>query len=508
MKNIKDTLESIVATLPIGLYAKRKLPVSTSDEAETSYYSPMTDEIVVSIPIIEKGLENMPENYADEEVETAVRSMVYHEVSHVVLTPRNWDMRDYENVFEDERIESVLNNYYLDTDFKDQVYRINGYQSNADIPAPQNGDQAFYNVVRFHYGKEEYIRRAFEIIRDYADIISSKDYSWCGYESDRTHFWNYQEEVRRLYKDICKDFENDSSSFQPSNGQSNDEQSAPFDIDGSIAKSYDGTLVPLNSKDGENGEQENASGEQGEIPTQQGGKGRSNEIAEEAFSALVGNRYDQKLYTTINAIIQNFNKKSGGGNSISSYSGILNPRNVANDNFRYFDRKCAINGQNQFGSMHLNLFLDNSGSFYRNREKVNALLAILCDLEKRNKNFSISVIHCGVGQRIITDKKKYGLNCNCGTLLTDDIFEQYRSLQKPNTYNYNIVLYDGECIDNRKKSVHNFRAFSHPNCMVISDPSNARFIEADCKQGKYIITNDYTNELYDNVIKALKIGFR
>ena len=50
-----NEVNNILITLPIGLYAKRRVPCTLDAEAETSYYVPAEDTIVVSYPIIAKG---------------------------------------------------------------------------------------------------------------------------------------------------------------------------------------------------------------------------------------------------------------------------------------------------------------------------------------------------------------------------------------------------------------------------------------------------------------------
>ena len=100
--------EQILDTLPIGYYTGRRIGISLDAQEETSFYSPMEDKIIVSYPIIAHRAKQMPEGANDEE---AVRSMLYHEVSHAILTPQKMRPQDDINIFEDERIESVLRNY-------------------------------------------------------------------------------------------------------------------------------------------------------------------------------------------------------------------------------------------------------------------------------------------------------------------------------------------------------------------------------------------------------------
>src|SRR5574344_118919 len=111
-------IKSIAEGLPIGLYAKRRIPVAIDEEEPTSYYNPVSDEIVISSKIIQEGLKHV---HKKKDIEPAVRSMLYHEVSHSILTPNRMKMTDWMNIFEDERIETILGDYFLDVDFKKQV---------------------------------------------------------------------------------------------------------------------------------------------------------------------------------------------------------------------------------------------------------------------------------------------------------------------------------------------------------------------------------------------------
>ena len=93
-------IRQIAEQLPIGLYAKRRIETDLSEGETGSYYAPMEDKIVISFPQIAQGLTKIDEN--DPYMETAIRSMVYHEVSHALLTPKDLQPTDIINIFEDE----------------------------------------------------------------------------------------------------------------------------------------------------------------------------------------------------------------------------------------------------------------------------------------------------------------------------------------------------------------------------------------------------------------------
>lgn len=495
--------KAIADALPIGIYAKRRIRCSLREDENTSFYSPMTDEIIISYPQITCALKMTPE---DEDKEVAIRSMLYHEVSHAILTGWNGRVTDQFNIFEDERIETVLNDFYLDVDFAKQVYRINGIQSNDDLKAPKNALDAFYQLVRFHKGDADLLDRVKKLLVKYAPLsktmlnLPSGD-SW----------WDYNREINDLFNEVKKRFgeppvsENDGGEGEDGDGSGKSGDSGKSkDGKGKKDKSGmtdgDGKKVAIDVKDAiKKALEAGADGDMIEILKEMNS-------LEKVFSDGVAPAYDDDLYKKFDVIISNFNKKNNSGASLTGYSGVFNPRSAGREDYRYFDRKATVNGTNKFGTFHLNLFLDNSGSFCDNAPIVNAVLGALVRLEKVNRNFSFDVVHCGVGEELITDKAKIGLTCDDGTKLDYDAIELYRKLQKPSTYNYNIVLYDGSCYDRRYNDA--FKAFNHSNTTIISDISNREEIERYAPNAKQIITKHYTENLLNNIVDTLARAFR
>lgn len=449
-------VEEIVKTLPIGLYAKRRIPMSCDAKEETSYYVPSEDRIVISFPIIETALKALPDNATPDEIETAIRSMVYHETGHGMLTPKdlmryaNSDTSKYAlNVFEDERLETILANVFLDVDFITQKYAINGIDP-SNIPKPTNAREAFYYAVRFHYGKKKWLDEVDYIIKEYQHINAYTNYYG---------FYSYYREVIQLYEKIAKEFPKED---------------------------YEEIEMPsLQSECGT-------------------GHGIGESESKQVFHNAVNLIHDMSLYNALSAIIEGFNKKNSKGNATTGYSGILNPRLADRPDYRIFDRTSSARGNNSFGTFHLNLFLDISGSMSPNQDKVNALLWALTELERKNKNFTFDLITCECGQKHITDKSQYFVQCVGGNYLTNEIFQQYKEVQHTNTYNYNVVLFDG---DAGPQSRNTFQAFDYNNCTIITDPDNKRYLQNHTKC-RIIVTKDYTAELFDNILKVMHYAFR
>ena len=481
-------IKSIAEGLPIGLYAKRRIPVAIDEEEPTSYYNPVSDEIVISSKIIQEGLKHV---HKKKDIEPAVRSMVYHEVSHAILTPNKMKMTDWMNIFEDERIETILGDYFLDVDFKKQVLHINGFKSLDEVPNPAPTAMAkFYSVVRFGIGEKKFVDEVDRIINDYAKFNSSTDL-WQAYR--------YIDEVKALYRAITGE-EPPNENFITA--------SVPYDTNGEEDAEGENTVAPSDT------DEETEEGKSGDDLEGKPCHGRTNPLKEKEIeklikSTFITNKYvDTKLTNELSMILENFSKKNNSGSALAGYSGTFNTRAVVREDYKYFERKASINGSNKFGTFHLNLFIDESGSFYRSETAMNTLLRSLTDIERKNPNFTLDVVFCGISERLVQDKRHRIFKADGGNRLDKKTYELYRKLQKPNTYNYTIACFDGDACSDGGRSDHGFGAFDHNNCVIISDYDNERYIRNDVHSARVIYTRDYTNELIKNVVDALEKAFR
>lgn len=482
-----NTINAILKTLPIGFYCGKQVPVSLDDTEPTSFYSPMENKIVISYPIIAQGLKKVTE---DNYTETAVRSMLYHEISHVIMTPDNlFDYADEKwctilNIFEDERIETLLNDYYLDTNFKQQLYNICGLDTTVTDPI-----QRFFNIVRFRYGEEKYINEVKRIIDTYKNITAI-EYSYVT---------NYIVDIRELFNKIA----GDPTAGTGNNGEENknSNNSAGFD---SIVKGEQGETQESEAQEGEEIESLN--------------REAIREIAKQVLSA--DNRLDKSAKqqlasaeTVIERLISNFNKKNKDGSGFNAYSGIFNPRSVGRDDYKYFERIATTNGNTKYGTCRLNLFLDRSGSFWHNENIVNALLAFLSEVERKNHNFSLSVSFINYEFKTCDNVKDRIMKCTGGNRLPENLTEIFNGIQKKNSYNYNIFLFDGdalsdECITFATKTKL-FKQIDQSHTCLITDSENERYMSGNNKftKAKVIVTNQYTKQLIENITKAFSIMF-
>lgn len=462
-------LKQILKTLPITYYAKCKLPIDIDEEAETSYFCPNTREIFISLQGVNQELANVPPDGLNKE--QIVRAHLYHELSHAILTPKTLEVTDIINIFEDERIETLLANYYMDTNFKESIKALCGFNPNS---VPSTNMDKFFHAVRFRIGKKEWLDAIKDLIDQYATL------NW---NSDSNQAYNYYWDIRRLYYTITQDEEFDW------NKAIEDYQSGAFD--GNIPSEY--AENQANAKD---------------APTDQKGFGHdASDLISEAMRSMQGkDAYDEYLYQAVETILQNFAKKNKGGSAMSAYSGVFNPRSVARDDYRYFDRKATVNGANHFGSVHLNMFIDDSGSFRSNAEAANKIIATLCALERKYNFFTVDFALCGDMVKRV-DHKHAVVVAEDGTAIDSNATQTVLSMQKKESLTYNIVLYDGSADSRRSGFKYTYRPFDMTNATLILDTS-CRKDAQKCTKAKVIISQDYISELQSNIIKTLQRAFQ
>ena len=485
----KAHCQQILDTLPIGYYAGRKINITLDEKEKTSFYSPVEDSIVISLPIIADRLEGASKNI---NTESAVRSMLYHEVSHAILTPPTLRVTDIVNVFEDERIETLLRNYYTDVDFRQQLLDLVG----GNPPEATNAMTAFYNAVRFGISNADIQKRINEIIEKYSYI-------------DRTTgeipVSNYFYEINRLYELIAKQYDESPEEFQPKTGS----------CSGAIVNNdIKGSPKNENGEDNENGANE------AESEFLKGRPAHKENLTPQKIASTLNKNIDlshiqieelEKFQKAVEMIINNFNKKNNSGSGINAYSGVYNPRAVARQDYRYFDKPITTNGNNKYGTCHLNLIIDCSGSFIYNQPLTNGILTTLSEIERKNKNFSLDVSFINTKFRTCKTVRERCFVARGGNRIPDNMRQILLGQQKPQTCNYNIILFDGDAMSDEWTEYYDrikkFKAFDMKQTTLITDRQNEKYIKKNFTATKVIYTNKYTDELIKNILNALTIAF-
>lgn len=515
--------ESIVNTLPIGFYTGRRIGITLDAKEKTSFYDPMEDKIVVSYPIIAYRLKAMPTSSTCTE-EEAVRSMLYHEVSHAILTPAGEMQNSFQlNCMEDERIETVLRHYYHGVNFRKQLMDVHG----GHIPQAVDAQSAFFNAVRFGLGTGKVQTEVNRILKKYAKMNRATR-RWESYH-DSFGAGYYEDDVDKLWNLVRKEYKAHPEEFQPQDGSGEGEPQEMDKMGESKPKGKGKGKAEEKEAQG-NGkekadENENGEGENGEPEESEPYKGEPHEceLSPDEIKRMVGASLGshpnlneaqvQKLaefQKTVEMIIGNFNKKNKGGSGINAYSGVFNPRAVARKDYRFFERSMSTQGNNKFGTCHLNLIIDSSGSFCDNVPLTNGILAVLSEIERKNRNFSMDVGFINHNFRLCESVRERKMVADGGNAIPENMKEILMKLQKPNTCNYNIILFDGDAICQGlcgRDPYKVFGVFDMKQTTLITDPDNEVYMNPPFTSTKVVITQNYTAELIDHIIHALSIAF-
>ena len=551
MQLTKELLQHYINKVPIGYYVGRNVDVTIGDKDDT-YFDLVKGSIVISYPTIKDNARLIK---TDADAEKSVRHLIFHELSHALLTPRILHIDMVLNVFEDERIESILKNYYLDTDFKAFVKKLNGFKNQP----PENEWDAWYQLVRYRRGPVYFLSRVHEIIDDYTHL----DIAVSRIDTEiRSSIRNYEAEVNHLYeefvkwynqtnpsdlkidkslKDLMQNGEGDGQSddnnnrqTQVSTGLSNannnqsDNNNNKDDLEKALQKlleslkdSKKDLLMEVPKVDDKANKFANVSSIEA-IDVNEGDYDDLYTIIDDSDDKAGGlwhrpgkdddkakQKADKAVFDMIDSLISLLKTtRKNNGSSIAAYSGVINPRNVIRDDYKYFMQQNRKGHASVYSKMHLNMFIDCSASFKDNDEKVNTLLWALTKFERAVPDFSYDLISCGVGQKL---RPKYNRTQSSydGTVLTDDIFDMFKKQQFTNAVNMNIVLYDGKVNHLHKYKTtgkcieSNWEAFNDVNTVIIVDDSNEEAVNKFCPLAHKIISKDYVEELYKNTYAAL-----
>jgi len=531
-----NLVNEIFKTLPIGFYLGRNIECTLSATDHGSYYNMKKDSIVISYPMIEQAIKHV--DLTNKEIESVIRGLLYHEISHVILTPRDMDVTNARNIVEDERIETVNKNVFLNTNFKNNIYLINNYHGE---PA-KTADQAFYHLVRFHVDSSKdncWITRLVGLLSRYKNLTANSKSRGYAYDIDRFYRdfikdWNKNKEAEESTKS-----ESDSSSTDTEESNSSSENTSDIN---------DETTEETHETDSENGEPEDDKEIEDDTVVNGPSSNDSEDIAEEPKDSTddniddttEANKFEDKFseifdsvaktkddfINSAHAIIDRYNdpvlknrlseiidrklkQNKSNGSAINSYSGRLNIKSVTRDDYKWWIQQNREGHIRRFSNVHFNLFIDNSGSFRRNDDNMNTFIKALDYVQKRNSNFTFDVITINTEIREWKDHDNV-FESEGGNRLTDEIKDVIKRHTKAQVNNYNIVLFDGnahlddEFIYNKNKNMEPFRHFNTNNTIIISDMHNKRYIDGSVTKARVTYTAKYCDEFIDCICNLLE----
>lgn len=497
-----NQVKKILDTLPIGYYLGHSIPpVKLSKESDSTYIDQITEEITVSFQNVQTMLKNAPD---DIDVESVVRGLLYHEVSHAVLTPVmtfredvstshvyydgfahdlfealkkayykkfNCNLplsapKDIINIVEDERIETLLKDYYLNVDFRKNVVLLNRIADpekelkNADLL------KRLFLVCRYHVGTQKELRLLPNLILCGRKITNRNNKVGLGY-----YLGCIESFAITVLENVKNPTKQDSQQSPDNKGTKDDQQN--------------GTPSPVEIPDlfKDNPDMKRDPGE----------------IRDE-LKKLSTNQEAARCADRLNRIITTAtNKRKMRSGAHTAYAGNIDPRLCGNNDYRWFIKKSTTGNGKRFDKININLFCDNSASFDNDEDNLNGLIVTLLNLAEQNKDLTVTTTHINKSIRRGTKEDMF-VHCVGGTMLDNSIKTIYPSLQKPNATNWNVVVFDGYC-----NKPENFAVFNHPNVIMVVDDSNRSTINAYCPQTRSkIITGDYAKEFEHTVLSLLE----
>lgn len=506
-------IEQILKTLPIGYYVGHNIKVILS-EGNESYFNFVENEIVISAPMIQKALESQTD---ENKIEQYVRTLLYHEISHAIMTPKilfeRLSDRDRQivNIFEDERIETILKDNFINVDFKDFLFNVTDVNQ---IIKNKDTMSKFYSIVRYRKGEKTFVDLVDKIILtyQYLNYDSNKFFDYGDYRRQIIKLYELIDKYQEKIKQQAKNKENND------NNSNNDEKSQQKDIneidehnennENEIMLDDDDLLKECNETLKESIKDMNRhldcinSTRDNNILNQITLK-KAIEKIEAKFNA------QSNVQSIVDSIRHQLKKSGLNGNATSSYTGKFNYRLIQNNDYKYFTSVSSNNSYRQYQKFHLNLFIDVSGSFDRNRNIVNYILKILSNFESENHNFSFDLITINTKIEEYDKKHRWIEKCFGSNSLLKEIYNVVRKHQQYQATIYNIVLFDGDacCESTYEEPINeqckNFKAFDHSNFTIISDKSNEKYLKR-IKQARIILTVNYTDELIDNISKVIR----
>nr|DAM02458.1 MAG TPA: cobalamin biosynthesis protein [Caudoviricetes sp.] len=510
-------IENILKTLPVGYYIGRNVPLKLTNE-NGSYYVPMDDEAYISYPMLNNVMTKIESKLNDENIERLTRTLTYHEISHAFITPKSLSINNIVNVFEDERIESICRNYYKGVDFKELLMLVNDWDGKTE-PAHDTAFSVWYSLVRYHLGKPHFLIKVAALLKKYRKLHRFSDY-WSSY--------NYKNEIMALYREVEKDFIEDELKKQ----RKAEEEAKAADEE---KQKNDNTGISMNAGDDNDAEEPDEMNEtefnivgQSEVSPEELREKQLeeqlNKMSDEELQELFENitraadEEVKKLFENsqvyvnpgvqerlANIILANKKVTKSNASAINAYSGVFDPRSVIRDDYKWFVQQNRQGNVKQFSKIKLNLFIDNSGSFYSNETIVNQLLFALKKLEQQEPNFTFDLITMNTRFEL-KKKNKRELHCGGGNDIPAYSEGIIKKVQDRQSMNYNIVLFDGDAlsISTEGRSGKQFKRFNMPNTVMILEDSNRKYAETYCKGIRRIYTRRYATELIDQVCVALR----
>ena len=525
MKPSVGYCQDVLKTLPVGYYLGHPVSLRLDPTGDSTYIELDCERVTVSYKNICTALENAPD---DIDPEPIIRALLYHEISHALLTPRDLlsivngnliykccsryknsadkvayiraHVHDIINIFEDERIETTCHDYYMNVDFKRLLVLLNGDPKNFINRDPIG---KFFALVRYRIGPKEQLETVSSIIKQFY-----------GETYMMQHCETYVKSIIKLFASMLpSDFQYQHNSNEQDNSSMQDAQD-----NSAMQDAQDNDSAQDDQNDGTENQTSNAPLTDDQIDAiaqaiEEKLKACPIDIGKsqikEVFKTLSTNREAAAIRAQFERVIQTaLNKHNAQSSGSLGYSGRIDPRSVTNKDYRWFAKKSQGSSVKRFSKIQFNLFCDNSGSFASSRLKMNAVILALKELAAANHDIQVKVIHCGSGVTV-PDQESPWLNCIGGSYFSENLPTIYKEAQRSDATNINMVVFDGEfCTQKDITKDKAFGVFNHPNCIIVSDTDNEDYFNEYAPQARKTFiascyANTFINQLLDQVGRLL-----
>jgi hypothetical protein len=487
--------KTILKKLPMSYYGvSKEIDVQMDKEAETSFFAPVTGEIHISFSNVLSALSQALKRKTSFGDETTVRTLLYHETLHVLLTPTiisKWGgWSDWLNIMEDERIEEIGEGFFLDTDFPKMKVLLNGYTGKLDPHASTLS--AFFFTVRFKHapkGMERFVNMVDEWIEHYKTLNESSYNDVGSFYEDANRIWL---EFAREYGRLEKEREKCEKSKADSKGTGD---SADANDEGSDSEEAGDSAY--SDKEKKSSKEAGDSAARASIIKAASSKIKKRE--REAFMHgstfdlnVERGRPDPKTMQELEKILHRRIDLSGRESSASvGRLGKIEPRLVgrkACEDYRWFLR--GVGGNQRMGrKLHMRLVIDNSGSFMDNDDVMRRFLAAINAYRKNNSDsFSFEVMTVNESC-VMLDPSSLEFRSFGGNTIPRCMPGMYKKMFEPDSKNVTIVLFDGDmftdCSDQPLAEKRVAEMWNDPSCIVLSDADNDATFMRCCPRAHY-----------------------
>lgn len=241
MKLNLEEMREIARTLPIGYYLGRKVPVFVED-GNGAYCDVVKGDVHIGVGLLQIAADHIDAMDAAEwDRETLLRCLLYHEIGHLLLTPKwiksfsvkNANGNSYReegsnkiiNIFEDERLECILSKYFMGVKFKKFVNLV----CKGEGGGRKDDISRIYRAIRLRDAPKDVSEAVDDAIGNLTEIISVTN-EW-DFDSAGKYGYNlgrYSKEVNALVAKILNSEEGSGGGggqSQQSQGQSQQSQS-------------------------------------------------------------------------------------------------------------------------------------------------------------------------------------------------------------------------------------------------------------------------------------------